>query len=134
MDIKNTKIMFNKSGNGYINARVIIPIEWIKKLGITNEDRDLTIILQNSQIIIKKSNLQYENVTKGQSKMSEMLSKVLKEKIEELKDKRIKEFHETFKKADYTTIEGAKEIGYMLGIRETIDDLEELLDFIEFVE
>ena len=55
MNIKRTKAMINKSGNGYTNVKVLIPIEWINKLGITSTDRDLTMILDNNKIIIKKT-------------------------------------------------------------------------------
>lgn len=51
------KVTFNKSGgtakNG-ITTRLTIPISWIKQLGITEEDREVVVKLEDNKIIIEK--------------------------------------------------------------------------------
>ena len=51
---KKAKVSFNKTGN-YYNAKVIIPQDWLSALGITQEDREVTLELKkNKTLIIKK--------------------------------------------------------------------------------
>lgn len=54
------KITFNKSGgtssrNG-ITTRLALPTSWVKELGLTEDNREVTAILKNGQIIIKPKN------------------------------------------------------------------------------
>ena len=59
MEERKAKVIFNKSGGGgrgkSITNRVTIPTSWIKKLGITEEDREVTIRYENDKIIIEKA-------------------------------------------------------------------------------
>ena len=56
MEVRNMKISFGKSGSGSISPRVSLPLSWLKRVGITPEDREVEIILdeENQTIIIKK--------------------------------------------------------------------------------
>ena len=56
VDQKINKVMFQKSGASNKITRLNIPITWIRDyLGITEEDRDVELILtSNNEIIIKK--------------------------------------------------------------------------------
>ncbi|MFR8754484.1 MAG: AbrB/MazE/SpoVT family DNA-binding domain-containing protein [Monoglobales bacterium] len=38
MEEKKLKIILNKSGNGNINPRCPIPIDWFRKLGFTEQE------------------------------------------------------------------------------------------------
>ena len=38
MEEKKLKIILNKSGNGNINTRCPIPIDWFRKLGFTEQE------------------------------------------------------------------------------------------------
>lgn len=49
------KVVFQKSGSGSINSRLCIPITWIRQLGITEEDRNIEVSFNGSEIIIKKA-------------------------------------------------------------------------------
>lgn len=57
---RTAKIIFTKSGgtaskNGITN-RVTIPTTWVKEMGITKDDRDVTLKFENGVITIEKSN------------------------------------------------------------------------------
>lgn len=49
------KINFNKGGNGATSGRVILPAKWLKYLGITENNPNVTLELVGDQIIIKKT-------------------------------------------------------------------------------
>lgn len=58
MERKIAKIIFNKSGgtaskNGITN-RITLPTSWVNALGITQEERNVEMILEEDMIIIKK--------------------------------------------------------------------------------
>lgn len=56
MEEKKLKMNFFKSGSGSINAKATLPITWLRKLGITPEDREFTVKIdeENNRIIIQK--------------------------------------------------------------------------------
>lgn len=58
MEERKAKVSFNKSGGtakgNAITNRVTIPTKWIKHLEITEEDRDIRLILESNKIIIEK--------------------------------------------------------------------------------
>lgn len=53
---RKLKIIFGKSGSGSYTARLTIPISWVKEMGITQEDREVTAKFENGKIIIEKAN------------------------------------------------------------------------------
>lgn len=55
MDKRELNVSFAKAGNGK-NARVIIPIPWLRKLNITEEEKEIDLIFDedNQQLIIRK--------------------------------------------------------------------------------
>lgn len=55
MEKRELNISFAKAGNGK-NARVVVPIPWLRKLNITEEEREIDLIFdeENQQLIIKK--------------------------------------------------------------------------------
>lgn len=54
MEKRETKIMFAKSGGGSRTTRITLPVTWIDKLGITPEDREVIIKIEDNKIIIEK--------------------------------------------------------------------------------
>lgn len=48
-------VNFNKSGSGSYTARVILPAEWLRNLGITKEDNKVILELEDDKIILKKT-------------------------------------------------------------------------------
>ena len=55
MEKRDLNISFQKAGNGK-NARLIVPIPWLRELGITPEEKGIDLIFdkENKQLIIKK--------------------------------------------------------------------------------
>jgi hypothetical protein len=51
------KVAFSKSGTGHITPKVSIPIEWIREIGITEEDKEIVIkfVPETKEIILKKA-------------------------------------------------------------------------------
>lgn len=57
-DRRKLKVSFNKSGGtagkGGITNRITIPTAWIKEMGISLEDREITATFDGDKIIIEK--------------------------------------------------------------------------------
>ena len=51
---RQLKVSFNRSGSGSISSSVRLPISWLKEMGISKEDREVEVIFNNEEIIIKK--------------------------------------------------------------------------------
>ena len=49
MEEKKLKIILNKSGNGNINPRYPIPIDWFRKLGFTEQDYESKSYLEEKE-------------------------------------------------------------------------------------
>ena len=57
-DIRKAKILFSKSGGtaskNAITNRVTIPTTWVREMGITKDDRDVVLKVENGIITIEK--------------------------------------------------------------------------------
>lgn len=57
-DEKTAKVIFNKSGGTAkgtaITNRITIPTSWIKEMGITEENREVKLVIEDNKIIIEK--------------------------------------------------------------------------------
>ena len=55
MEKREVKISFGKSGNG-IGAKLTMPIPFLRKLGITQEEREVEVLYdeENQRVIIQK--------------------------------------------------------------------------------
>lgn len=57
---RTARVMFNKSGGNAsknaISNRVILPTTWVREMGLTAEDREVTLIFESGEIIIRKKN------------------------------------------------------------------------------
>lgn len=53
---RELKVMFPKSGNGYLNARMVFPMMWLEHMGINPDDRDtiVTYSPRTRKITIRK--------------------------------------------------------------------------------
>ena len=51
---RQLKISFNQSGSGSISSSVRLPISWLKEMNISKEEREIEVIFDNGEIIIKK--------------------------------------------------------------------------------
>lgn len=56
MESRKLKISFNKSGRGTLTPKLALPIVFVRKMGITEEDRDIELIYDDDkkEIILKK--------------------------------------------------------------------------------
>ena len=58
MEERQAKVSFNKSGGTAkgtaITNRVTIPTSWIKEMGITEDNREIKLVIENNKIIIEK--------------------------------------------------------------------------------
>ncbi len=56
MEKRDLTINFFKGGSGSISAKASIPKTWLDKLNITQEEKNIELILdeENQQIILKK--------------------------------------------------------------------------------
>ncbi|WP_317412659.1 AbrB/MazE/SpoVT family DNA-binding domain-containing protein [Clostridium baratii] len=54
MEKRELKISFNKSGRGSITPKMTLPAVWIKEMGINIENREVEVVFENKEIIIRK--------------------------------------------------------------------------------
>ena len=56
MEVRKLKVNLFKSGSGSVNAKVTLPITWIRDLGVTPEDREIDVEYdeEKKEIIIRK--------------------------------------------------------------------------------
>ncbi|MCI9626515.1 MAG: AbrB/MazE/SpoVT family DNA-binding domain-containing protein [Clostridia bacterium] len=52
---KVLNIMFAKAGSGSITTRVTLPISWIKKMGLSPDNRQVTAEFDGKKITITKA-------------------------------------------------------------------------------
>ena len=59
MDEVKRKVMFNRPGGtaskNAMMARITLPVEYVQALGITPEERDVSMMLDDDKIIIRKA-------------------------------------------------------------------------------
>lgn len=57
MEKRNLKVSFYKAGNG-ISTRVNVPIVWLRKLGISEENKEIELLFDEEKkcLILKKRN------------------------------------------------------------------------------
>ncbi len=53
-NIRKAKVIFSKNGDGYTTTKITLPVPFVKKLNVTEEDRDVFIEIKDNEIIIKK--------------------------------------------------------------------------------
>lgn len=58
MEERILKVLFGKSGSGSISPRISLPMSWIKDMGLSQENREVTVKYdeKKKQIIIEKDN------------------------------------------------------------------------------
>lgn len=54
MEIRNLNISFTKAGSGSLSPRLSIPSVWVKEMGISPEDKAVTVSLYEDFILVKK--------------------------------------------------------------------------------
>lgn len=43
MEVRKLKIIFNKSGDGYLSGKLSIPMTWLKDMNLTPDDREVEV-------------------------------------------------------------------------------------------
>ena len=56
MEKRVLKVIFGKDGRGATNTKLTLPITWLREMGVTQDERDVSVKYdeENEQIIIKK--------------------------------------------------------------------------------
>lgn len=58
MEKRKLNIQFTKSGSGSVTTRLVLPISWIKNLGITENEREVNVAVLFDRIIISKNDIE----------------------------------------------------------------------------
>lgn len=51
---RELRVSFNKSGAGNLTPKLALPATWIKEMGINLDDREVEVVFENNEIIIRK--------------------------------------------------------------------------------
>lgn len=54
MEVRNLKIMFQKSGSGSVNTRIAIPLSWVREIGANEKEREVKVMFDGQKITIQK--------------------------------------------------------------------------------
>lgn len=54
-NLKRKKVSFRKSGSGSLTPSITIPITWLRKLGIDEVNRDISVYFTGDEIILRKN-------------------------------------------------------------------------------
>lgn len=54
MEKRELRVCFSKSGAGNLTPRVSLPAIWIKEMGLNLDNRDIEVVFENNEIIIRK--------------------------------------------------------------------------------
>ena len=67
METRILKVNFNKSGRGTLTPRITLPVVVVRKIGVTEEDREVELIFdeEKEQIILKKFKKSIDNTSRG---------------------------------------------------------------------
>lgn len=51
---RELNVTFNKSGNGSYTPRVVLPIAWVREMGLDQDNKKIKAIFENGEIRIKR--------------------------------------------------------------------------------
>ena len=54
MKVKKLNISFLKSGSGSLNTRIVLPITWVRELGLSQDEREVYLYKIGEEIVIRK--------------------------------------------------------------------------------
>lgn len=86
MDIRKSNIIFNKNKNGSLSPKLSLSNKHIDALGITQDDKEVEVILLDKQIIIRKKktdDLLKNNIKKDIESIS-LILEAIKIELDEL--------------------------------------------------
>lgn len=53
-EVRKVNIIFSRNGQGSVTTKISLPVPFVRELGITEENREAIIYLENKKIIIEK--------------------------------------------------------------------------------
>lgn len=56
LEIREAKMIVNQSGSGSNTFRVTLPAVWIRKMGLSETERNLKLSFDGEKIVIEKDN------------------------------------------------------------------------------
>lgn len=54
VEYKQSNVHFNKNGQGRMGIKITLPINWIRSLGVSEEDKKVNLRFDGSRIVIEK--------------------------------------------------------------------------------
>ena len=54
METRRLKVLFTKGGSGSTTTRISIPIDWVRKMKIDENEREVEVMFENGKITIQK--------------------------------------------------------------------------------
>ena len=60
MKVRKQNISFLKSGSGSLNSRIMLPITWVRELGLSQEEREVYIYQIGEEIVIRKTPMNFD--------------------------------------------------------------------------
>ena len=60
MKVRKQNISFLKSGSGSLNSRIMLPITWVRDLGLSQEEREVYIYQIGEEIVIRKTPMNFD--------------------------------------------------------------------------
>ena len=60
MKVRKQNISFLKSGSGSLNSRIMLPITWVRELGLSQEEREVYIYQIGEEIVIRKTPMSFD--------------------------------------------------------------------------
>lgn len=54
MEERKAKVLFGKNGNKAMTTKITLPVPWVRAIGSSPEDREVTIKLEDNKITITK--------------------------------------------------------------------------------
>ena len=55
METKKIKVLYGRNGKGHTSTSVSLSLIWLKKMGVTEEDREVRMTFDGKRIIIEKA-------------------------------------------------------------------------------
>lgn len=60
MKVRKQNISFLKSGSGSLNSRIMLPITWVRELGLSQKEREVYIYQIGEEIVIRKTPMNFD--------------------------------------------------------------------------
>ena len=55
METRRLRILYNKNGQGRMSTKITLPLPWLREMGVTETDREVTVSYDGERIVIEKA-------------------------------------------------------------------------------